>query len=184
MEKITIRIINKSKDGVTLKGGNGIGPRTFTWEEFNSAYYVDKNDKYLAIMKDELVASFQEKKVRAEEIINDFILSMFVIEGNFNAQEKLVHLANLSDRIDRLATVIGCSYMEATHVLQQRFRHAKKILQEPEPMMFESKKETPKEYKARKEREKQTQPSERTKFSLGDLDALKKLKEQYGKSKS
>mgnify|MGYP003293425524 CR=1 FL=1 len=179
MEKITLKIINKSKEGVTLKGGNGIKPRTFTWDEFNSAYYVDKDDKYLAIMKPELVADFQEKKEKAEEIISDFILSMFVIEGNFNAQEKLVHLANLSDRIDQLAKVIGCSYMEATHLLQQRFQHAKKILQEPEPMMFGTKKETPKEYKARKEREKQDRPSEPTKYSLGDMDELKKLKESY-----
>lgn len=62
MEKITLKIIKKSKEGITLKGGNGMKPRTFTWDEFNSAYIIDKEDKFLAVMKPELVADFQDER--------------------------------------------------------------------------------------------------------------------------
>lgn len=171
----TIRIIKKEKDGVTLKGGKGIPAQKFSWEDFNSCYTISPDDLHLAIMKPEFEKEIAEKEAKAEEILNNIMVSLLAQRSN-DVSFKMMHLASLSTEVDELADVIGCSVDDALSLAAQRWQALMRV----EATGF-SHKETPAEYKARKEREKQTRPEMSAKVTLGDLDALKDLKASFSK---
>lgn len=180
-KKFTLKIVKKSKDGITLAGTKGMEPKTFSWEEFNSCYEIDKDNKFLAVMKPEAAENFEKNLQKAEDIISDVIVSIFLVNGNADPRTKLSGIVNISDKVSELSEIIGCSFQEALSLLQKRYQDARMALTGNIP--FKEKKETPQEYKARKEKEKQTVPTERATSSLGDLDALKKLKESFSNKK-
>ena len=180
-KKFTLKIVKKSKDGITLAGTKGMEPKTFSWEEFNSCYEIDKDNKFLAVMKHEAAENLEKNLQKAEDIISDVIVSIFLVNGNADPKTKLSGIVNISDKVSELSEIIGCSFQEALSLLQKRYQDARMALTGNIP--FKEKKETPQEYKARKEKEKQTVPTERATSSLGDLDALKKLKESFSNKK-
>lgn len=177
-KKFTLKIVKKSKDGITLAGTKGMEPKTFSWEEFNSCYEIDKDNKFLAVMKHEAAENLEKNLQKAEDIISDVIVSIFLVNGNADPKTKLSGIVNISDKVSELSEIIGCSFQEALSLLQKRYQDARMALTGNIP--FKEKKETPQEYK---EKEKQTVPTERATSSLGDLDALKKLKESFSNKK-
>lgn len=175
-----LRILNKSKDGVVLTSMSkqqNVEPKFFTWAEFNALYEISEN-KHVAVMKKEHVEEFKAKMEQADEIITDITLSVMIANGpGFDAVTKMAHLSTLHERVEKLAGILKCDYTTALSVVQTRFNAVMDDFGSPK----HEKKETPQEYKARKERERQTVPTTRATSSLGDLDALKNLKNSFKK---
>lgn len=175
MEKRTLRIVKKSREGVTLKA-KGVEPCTCTWDEFNASYVIDENDKFLAVMKPEAQEEFEKKLEHAEEVISDIVVCVLGCESP-NLEVKFSNLAALSGKMENASKDLGLSLEQIMDIVRRRTNQFKNSAFSKGWM--KKKKETPEEYKARKEREKQTVPTERTTSSLGDLDALKDLKESF-----
>ena len=61
-----IRIVNKSKDGITLDFKGEVGLKKSSWEEFNKLFEICEDDKKYCVPKKEFV-----EKINKMEIILD-----------------------------------------------------------------------------------------------------------------
>lgn len=163
---IIVKIVNKSKKGVTVK----LNGKTFfvDWEYFNEKFQVDPNDKFSATLKTEEEGKMCEVIELAEEGAKCFIMSQSLPSGPV----KLGYLAKLGEIAEKMKRLGVDNPQEYIAIVVDDFRKSTATIEH---------KETPEEYKARKEREKQTVPSSRTTECLGNNDVLKKLKESFKK---
>lgn len=67
---IRVRIVNKSKDGVTLKT-KGLEQKV-PWEEFYKCWDIDSKDKFFAIMKKEL----EEENEKIFELVDQAVIAL------------------------------------------------------------------------------------------------------------
>lgn len=111
-EETRFRILNKTRETVTLKLQDK--PMTFSWEEFNKKLIVV--DKVWAILNEDE----KKKQDKAEELINNAVVSMMIQNGNGDAGAKLTHLAVLGKCIDDAAELLECSRFEVMHLVRQR----------------------------------------------------------------
>lgn len=163
---IIAKIVNKSKEGVTIK----LNGKTFfvDWKYFNEKFQVDPNDKFSATLKAEEEEKMCEVINLSKEGAQCFIMSQSLPNGI----AKLGYLAKLGEIAEKMKGLGVDNPQEYISIVLNDFRKSITTIRH---------KETPEEYKARKEREKQTVPSSRTTECLGDNDALKKLKETFKK---
>ena len=163
---ITAKIVNKAKKGVTIKLNGG----TFfvDWEYFNEKFQVDPNDKFSATLKTEEEGKLCEIIELSKEGAQCFIMCQSLPNGI----AKLGYLAKLGEIAEKMKGLGVDNPQEYIAIVVEEFRKGPTTIRH---------KETPEEYKARKEREKQTVPSSRTTECLGNNDALKKLKESFKK---
>ncbi len=70
------KIVNKSKDGVTLQAGPI--KSKLSWDDFNEQWYISKDDKFEAIMKPE----YEEKATKVSELVNDAVLAFLMGNGD------------------------------------------------------------------------------------------------------
>lgn len=106
------RILNKTRETVTLKLQDK--PMTFSWEEFNKKLIVV--DKVWAVLNEEE----KKKQEKAEELINDAVVSMMIQRGNSDAGTKLAHMAMLGKCIDEAAKLLECNRLEVMQIIRQR----------------------------------------------------------------
>ena len=92
-EETRFRILNKTRETVTLKLQDK--PMTFSWEEFNKKLIVV--DKVWAVLNEEE----KKKQDKAEELINNAVVTMMIQNGNGDACTKLTHLAVLGNVLMR-----------------------------------------------------------------------------------
>lgn len=111
MEK-KIRILNKTRETVTLKLMDK--PMTFSWEEFNKKLIVV--DKVWAVLNEEE----KKKQDKADELINDAVVSMMIQQGNSDAGTKLAHMAMLGKCIDEAAELLECNRLEVMQIIRKR----------------------------------------------------------------
>lgn len=113
MEKESrFRILNKTRETVTLKLQDK--PMTFSWEEFNKKLIVV--DKVWAVLNEEE----KKKQDKAEELINNAVVSMIIQRGNCDAGTKLSHLAMLGTYIDEATKILECNRLEVMQLIRQR----------------------------------------------------------------
>lgn len=67
---IRVRIVNKSKDGVTLKTKDL--EQKVPWEEFYKCWDIDSKDKFFAIMKKEL----EEENEKIFELVDQAVIAL------------------------------------------------------------------------------------------------------------
>jgi glutamate synthase domain-containing protein 2 len=174
---IKVRIINKAKDGVTIKYQTGHIEK-YSWEEFNSAY--DIKDNVWGVMKPEL------EKIQEE--IEDKLSMATVMFFEARAAEKkgdhakqlssLAALGGLSEKIKELGHFNDSQVMQ---LIQNRVKLLDK------PATWQLPKETPQGYRARKAKEANEEKKYRSNCigsattTLGDLPGFDKLKEKFGK---
>ena len=106
------RILNKTRETVTLKLQDK--PMTFSWEEFNKKLIVV--DKVWAVLNEEE----KKKQDKADELINDAVVSMMIQNGNSDAGTKLAHMAMLGKCIDEAAELLECNRLEVMQLIRQR----------------------------------------------------------------
>lgn len=111
MEK-KIRILNKTRETVTLKLMDK--PMTFSWEEFNKKLVVV--DKVWAVLNEEE----KKKQDKADELINDAVVSIMIQNGNSDAGTKLAHMAMLGKCIDEAAELLECNRLEVMQIVRER----------------------------------------------------------------
>lgn len=111
-EETRFRILNKTRETVTLKLQDK--PMTFSWEEFNKKLIVV--DKVWAILNEDE----KKKQDKAEELINNAVVSMMIQNGNGDAGTKLTHMAMLGTYIDEAAKLLECSVLEVMQLIRQR----------------------------------------------------------------
>lgn len=68
---IRVRIVNKSKDGVTLKTRDGFDQK-MSWEDFNKGWDIDSKDKFFAIMKKEV----EEETEKISEVVDRGVIAL------------------------------------------------------------------------------------------------------------
>ena len=106
------RILNKTRETVTPKLQDK--PMTFSWEEFNKKLIVV--DKVWAIFNEDE----KKKQDKAEELINNAVVSMMIQNGNGDAGTKLSHLAMLGTYIDEATKILECNRLEVMQLIRQR----------------------------------------------------------------
>ena len=111
-EETRFRILNKTRETVTLKLQDK--PMTFSWEEFNKKLIVV--DKVWAIFNEDE----KKKQDKAEELINNAVVSMMIQNGNGDAGTKLSHLAMLGTYIDEATKILECNRLEVMQLIRQR----------------------------------------------------------------
>lgn len=111
MEK-KIRILNKTRETVTLKLMDK--PMTFSWEEFNKKLVVV--DKVWAVLNEEE----KKKQDKADELINDAVVSIMIQNGNSDAGTKLAHMAMLGKCVDEAAELLECNRLEVMQIIRER----------------------------------------------------------------
>ena len=95
---IRVRIVNKSKDGVTLKT-KGLEQK-LSWEEFYKYWDIDTNDKFFAVMKKET----EEENEKIFELVDQAVFAL--MGGRSNNPELMLTsammLGNLVEEYQKL----------------------------------------------------------------------------------
>lgn len=107
-----IRILNKTRDSVTLKLMDK--PMTFSWEEFNKKLIIV--DKVWAVLND----AEKKKQDEADELISDTVVSVMIQNGNSDARTKMVHMMMIGKNVERIAELLECSKLEAMRLIRKR----------------------------------------------------------------
>ena len=71
-----VRIVNKSKDGITLDFKGGLGLKKVTWEEFNKMYEICPDNNKWCVLKSE----WQEKMKKADNMLNAALIHYLQID--------------------------------------------------------------------------------------------------------
>jgi hypothetical protein len=115
-KKPRTRIVNKTKDSVTLDFKGDIGKKTTTWEEFNEIY--DIVDKIWAVPKDEAWERIQKQQKEFQKIVDKAVTFVILADITTDPGKKLGALAALGSCTDEVMKVLGCDKAEATRMLQ------------------------------------------------------------------
>ena len=172
-EVIKVRIVNKSKDSVTIKANSKT--KKLSWEEFNGIFTVDSEDKFTATMKPDV----QEETEKIRNAINDAAMNAFLISLNKSnpagdAFHQLTLVSNLGSDFEKVKELTGWTNEECLSKIREQMNRIKKTMNP-----YRIHKETREEYKARKKRENQFRPENPTlnKISGKNLEVLAKLKQ-------
>lgn len=114
---IMIKIINKSKDGITLLFGNKTNKSS--WEEFNKNFIIDQNNKNFCYPNPELEA----KNIKVDEILTKAVTSI-LFAGAPSSEIKLEGFYGLGSSVQELCEILECSAGEAIQLIRtahQRF---------------------------------------------------------------
>lgn len=169
---IKVRIVNKSKDFVTIKANSKT--EKLSWEEFNGIFTVDSKDKFTATMKPDV----QEEAEKIRNAINDAAMNAFLVSLSNNpatdAFHQLTLVSNLGSDFEKVKELTGWTNEECLSKIREQMDRIKKTMNP-----YRIHKETREEYKARKKRENQFRPENPTlnKISGKNLEVLAKLKQ-------
>lgn len=180
-EETRFRILNKTRETVTLKLQDK--PMTFSWEEFNKKLIVV--DKVWAVPNEEE----KKKQEKAEELINDAVVSMLVLRGNIDTDIKFAHMATLGNSIDEVSKLLECNKLEVMQLIRQRLMMLNPFMVNPmfsEDEMNRSGIHHKKHYGSKPNRDKdgnrEVVSTVSNKPTLGDaFSCLGELKEKMGK---
>lgn len=106
------RILNKTRETVTIKLLDK--PMTFSWKEFNKKLIVV--DKVWAVPNEEE----KKKQEKAEELINDAVVSMLILRGNIDTGIKFAHMAALGNSIDEASKLLECNKLEVMQIIRKK----------------------------------------------------------------
>ena len=180
-EETRFRILNKTRETVTIKLLDK--PMTFSWEEFNKKLIVV--DKVWAVPNEEE----KKKQEKAEELINDAVVSMLVLRGNIDTGIKFAHMATLGNSIDEVSKLLECNKLEVMQLIRQRLMMLNPFMVNPmfsEDEMNRSGIHHKKHYGSKPNRDKdgnrEVVSTVSNKPTLGDaFSCLIELKEKMGK---
>ena len=115
-KKPRFRIVNKTKDSVTLDFKGDLGKKTTTWEEFNEVYNIV--DKIWAVPNDNAWKKLQKQQEEFQKIVDKAVTFVILADITTDPGKKLGALAALGSCTDEVMKVLGCDKAEATRMLQ------------------------------------------------------------------
>jgi len=158
------RIVNKTKDSITLDYKGDIGKKTTTWEEFNETYNIV--DKIWAVPNDSAWEKIQKQQEEFQKIVDKAVTFVILADITTDPGKKLGALASLGSCTDEVMKVLGCDKAEARGMLQ-------KALSAYGPAYRELKQgKLPKPEKKEIKGDSKPKPAS---FSLGDVPGFEKL---------
>lgn len=112
---IRIRIVNKSKNGVTLD--LKVRKETLSWNDFNESFDIDKNDKFYAIMK----ADKEKECEGVVPIVNEAVTSLLMARSN-DPHMKLSAMYQFSQLSEKYCKQFNASPAEFTNLVSIAYR--------------------------------------------------------------
>ncbi|WQJ53569.1 MAG: hypothetical protein [Wendovervirus sonii] len=149
LEQQIISIVNKSKDGITLKVPGGKSQK-MSWDEFNQNFVMTDDKKHC-----HCTAEFAKKKEEIDELIVSIIVAQKFVEAEQRTAKSngghysnpgfyLTQLSTIGEGMQKLQKLLGCSMMEAARIIRNQMDQAFG------ENSFKPRKETPEEYRERK----------------------------------
>jgi hypothetical protein len=116
-----VRIVNKSKDGITLDFKGDLGLKKATWEEFNKMYEICPDNNKWCILKSE----WQEKMKKADNMLNSALIHYLQIDWKItnpdpNVVPDIVQVGTVGLYVEELSKLLECSYLDAFRLLNDR----------------------------------------------------------------
>lgn len=100
MTLIRVRIVNKSKDGITLKTRDGLDQK-MSWEEFYKGWDIDTKDKFFAIMKKDV----EEETEKISEVVDRAVIALMGGRSK-NLEFKLASAMMLGSLVDEFQKLV------------------------------------------------------------------------------
>lgn len=97
---IRVRIVNKSKDGVTFKTRDGFDQK-MSWEDFNKGWDIDTKDKFFAIMKKDV----EEETEKISEVVDRAVIALMGGRSK-NPEFKLASAMMLGSLVDEFQKLV------------------------------------------------------------------------------
>lgn len=171
-----IRIVNKSKDGITLDFKGNIGLKTSSWEEFNKMFIIcEDNKKYCTPNKE-----WVEKRDKAQELIQEALIYYLQVDWKIADPKEvpdLVHMGVVGEYVKKISEVLECGFLEAMSYLNYAAIQVRSSLGGPGSFKGLGADKLPKN----KQRDKKYNSPVSTN-KIGDFNPdLEKLKEQLSK---
>jgi hypothetical protein len=114
-----VRIVNKSKDGITLDFKGDLGKKKASWEEFNKMYTICQDDKMYCEVKPEWV----EKLEKADKLLNLALVHYLQVDWKIaspNEIPDIVQMGTVGLYVTRISELLECSYLDAMALLNSR----------------------------------------------------------------
>jgi len=179
MKKPIIKVINKTKDSVTLVL-NGRTLKT-DWDTFNEGYeWVDRTH---CTPTDELF----EQNEKVQELIGQIIAYIIMGNNEVNPEAKMKTMYMIGHLSEELQKLLGCSNDEVLAMVKSRMddyqkerrREAERIARSIERKFRPKSEEEIQKEKKKHMEEARTIPTTATQ-SLGDVKGMDELKKQFG----
>ena len=109
-----VRIINKSKDSITLDLGIQIVKAT--WKEFNKMYVICEDNKNYCIINPE----WQKRLDEAQKLVNEAMIYYLQVDWKIadpNQIPDLVHMGVVGKYVEEISKILECSYLDAMKLL-------------------------------------------------------------------
>jgi len=172
--KKKLRIVNKSRENVTIDIRNAGGIIKMSWNIFKSLFDICKDDTKFCQTKEETNETYNKFR----KLLINAVSAFGNIKDKENPDQK--QLETLGKCFNDLMILLKCPKEDLNELVIDKYNEVKRKEQEPK----ESKKsQQPKQYK--KQNNKQDNQKQNTTVipsipvsTFGDLEALKQLKEQ------
>lgn len=116
MKNQRLRIVNKSKDGITIDFKGELGLKKSTWDEFNKMYIICKDDKRYCILNPE----WEKRMSEAKKMIDDCMIYYLQVDWKIadpNQVPDLVHMGIVGEYAKKISELMECSYIEAISLI-------------------------------------------------------------------
>lgn len=117
--KKKLRIVNKSKDSVTLDFKGDIGIVKTTWTEFNKMYVICEDNKNYCIVNPE----WQKRLDDAQKLVEESMVYYLQVDWKIadpNQVPDLVHMGVVGKYVEEISKILECSYLDAMKLLNYK----------------------------------------------------------------
>ncbi len=117
--KNRVRIVNKSKETITLDFKGNIGLKTSKWDEFNKMYEICPDDKRYCILKPE----WKERIEKAGKLLDQALIYYLQVDWKVadpNETPDLVQMGMVGLYVEEISKLLECSYFDAMVLLNDR----------------------------------------------------------------
>ena len=113
-----VRIVNKSKDGITLDFKGSIGLKKSGWDEFNKMYEICLDDKRYCVLRPE----WKERMEKAGKLLNEALVYYLQIDWKIANPDPeitpdLTAMGIVGYYVEEISKLMECSYLEAMSLL-------------------------------------------------------------------
>jgi hypothetical protein len=109
-----VRIINKSKDSITLDLGIQIVKAT--WREFNKMYVICEDNKNYCIINPE----WQKRLDEAQKLVNEAMIYYLQVDWKIADPNQIpdpVHIGVVGKYVEEISKILECNYLDAMKLL-------------------------------------------------------------------
>lgn len=168
--KKKLRIVNKSKESVTIDIRNAGGIIKMSWNIFKKLFDVSKDDTRFCYTKEETNETYN----RFKKLLNNTVSVFCEIKDVENPDKK--QLETLGKHFNDLLALLNCTNEELNKLIIDKYNEVKKGNKEPNQ---------PKQNKKQNKKENKQETKQNTPViptipvsTFGDIEALKQLKEK------